>query len=757
MPKKCVYPKCYTRKDGERCLAPNSWIIFLRNNSGRGYSRADMSRLFVEWKNEHFPSESTVTQRRIILCNDIELSINAANEAEQNAQAAQAAAALAAQASAAAEALAREANVARIDLENARRRTLQQSIVARAACQRAHDISVTLNKSRMKSFRETRARANARANSVISASRKRANQKKVARIDRESSRRRILRNSRIARADEVQEYTSRLNLNKARIMSFRDARKRANARAKSIEESRKRSHFELIQSPRKNPGKKISVKKPRKSLEQMTVRAEIFAKRRFEKEARELVEAQKATRLAQQSKTPSNLKKSRDTLNTLEKTSSENNALLDNGATNETPAEIAEDARNLARSASESSSLATTAAAHMRNDVNMAQAKLVLAKGKTREEVDAYINRLDNLYKDNVEQRRHDMFFEKRRISRVNKKLSLATRLAGPCSLKDGHVTHFKNNLKSAFDIGNGWDNPGRPIQKNNEDNCKYVSRTAGILKGVNVKEMIGSGAQGYVFVATNTQRGPQAVKVSFFQGNTKDGLLTFWYGVHIHRQIQAKLGNGLLSVPKPRYATTLSRGRVSDPRVRHEYAGVFYMDFKNATDVKSLLRTERAHQVVKKYAKALRLLHSSRFSHGDAHTENFMEENSVSGKMVAIDLDRAVDMRGMNPRQRRIAIEYDVSMAFMSLKYSMICIHPVHSEDRDSIWDHWVKVFAESYTAEKNPTKISHMGFEQDVKYLSELNEKDKGPLYDRYFHNILVPHVKGTEKHIGKKFYSW
>jgi len=66
----CERPKCYRTK-ADKCMNPNSWILFLQRNAGKGLTRSQLKTQYKAWKSTRFPSNSTVTSRRNLLCDDI--------------------------------------------------------------------------------------------------------------------------------------------------------------------------------------------------------------------------------------------------------------------------------------------------------------------------------------------------------------------------------------------------------------------------------------------------------------------------------------------------------------------------------------------------------------------------------------------------------------------------------------------------------------------------------------------------------------
>jgi len=67
----CEKPKCYRTKT-DKCIYPNSWIVFLQKNAGRGLSKSDLKIQYAAWKRDNFPSNSTVISRRDVLCDQLE-------------------------------------------------------------------------------------------------------------------------------------------------------------------------------------------------------------------------------------------------------------------------------------------------------------------------------------------------------------------------------------------------------------------------------------------------------------------------------------------------------------------------------------------------------------------------------------------------------------------------------------------------------------------------------------------------------------
>ena len=66
----CERPKCYRTKS-DKCMHPNSWILFLQKNGGKGLTRSELKTKYDAWKSTRFPSNSTASSRRDLLCDDI--------------------------------------------------------------------------------------------------------------------------------------------------------------------------------------------------------------------------------------------------------------------------------------------------------------------------------------------------------------------------------------------------------------------------------------------------------------------------------------------------------------------------------------------------------------------------------------------------------------------------------------------------------------------------------------------------------------
>jgi len=69
----CERPKCYRTKS-DKCVNPNSWILFLQKNGGKGLTRPELKNQYNAWKSTRFPSNSTPASRRELLCDDISSS-----------------------------------------------------------------------------------------------------------------------------------------------------------------------------------------------------------------------------------------------------------------------------------------------------------------------------------------------------------------------------------------------------------------------------------------------------------------------------------------------------------------------------------------------------------------------------------------------------------------------------------------------------------------------------------------------------------
>ena len=76
----CERPKCYRTKS-DKCVNPNSWILFLQKNGGKGLTRSELTTKYYAWKSTRFPSNSTASSRRDLLCDDIASS--ASNKADK--------------------------------------------------------------------------------------------------------------------------------------------------------------------------------------------------------------------------------------------------------------------------------------------------------------------------------------------------------------------------------------------------------------------------------------------------------------------------------------------------------------------------------------------------------------------------------------------------------------------------------------------------------------------------------------------------
>lgn len=75
----CERPTCFETKAG-RCMNPNSWIIFLKNNKGKGLTRPQLKEMYDAWKGSNFPENSTVVSRREILCTQLIGPLNHVHE-----------------------------------------------------------------------------------------------------------------------------------------------------------------------------------------------------------------------------------------------------------------------------------------------------------------------------------------------------------------------------------------------------------------------------------------------------------------------------------------------------------------------------------------------------------------------------------------------------------------------------------------------------------------------------------------------------
>lgn len=66
----CERPTCYQTRGG-KCMNPNAWILFLKNNGGNGLTRPQLKQMYEAWKGNNFPSNSTVASRREVLCTQL--------------------------------------------------------------------------------------------------------------------------------------------------------------------------------------------------------------------------------------------------------------------------------------------------------------------------------------------------------------------------------------------------------------------------------------------------------------------------------------------------------------------------------------------------------------------------------------------------------------------------------------------------------------------------------------------------------------
>lgn len=669
---KCIYPKCYKTKNGARCMAPNSWIMFLRNNGGQGHSRQEMSQLFLQWKTQNFPLDSTVNDRRIILCNTI---ANDAPEAAANAAAAQAAAELAAQA-------AQEA----LDLQNAQTQ----------------------------------------------------NAMRIQRIDQENARLRALQQANVARS------AARFNtfiLESARRESLYRSKKNAIRRVKQLENARRKSFRKSLRQTAVNTSNRMTAESFRHA-----------AARRADAEAEALRDAQRATKRLISERTKRHEHLADLAQKRLEKASARHASALSRDAASrnivDTFLEVSRDATRLADSAAVSAAGAR-------------QAADILEQGEiprgSVEEIRSFLR-----LQERVPQTTRSM--EEERKQMISQAGKVESDMFGACRLDERKFKMFYTNLLERYGRERGWSEPGRCVWSGNEDRCDYVMRTMG-LRGLRVTDILGSGTQGSVFFAS-ARTGARAVKVSFIQeDNVHDNwqkLDTFWYGVHMHREVQEKLGS-LESVKKHVGLPSIMDAKVlyrSKDDIRRNYAGVATMSYKNATPVMDLLNTRRFVDVIRQYGKSIRLLHLSKFAHGDVHVGNVMEANNPGGKTVMIDFDRAVNFRHLPKQSIDKAISYDVNQAILSLRMAYEAKFSNRKEDTHTIWYKWVDTFVEGYTGKKNPSRITMKGFTKQVSILrkppanafSDLQQR-----YDYYFQHVYMPAVRSMKRRMGAHFYEF
>ena len=54
-PLNCVRPQCYkTKKVPNRCMAPNPWVMWLRDNGGQGKTMQELKDTYYPWRDDNY-------------------------------------------------------------------------------------------------------------------------------------------------------------------------------------------------------------------------------------------------------------------------------------------------------------------------------------------------------------------------------------------------------------------------------------------------------------------------------------------------------------------------------------------------------------------------------------------------------------------------------------------------------------------------------------------------------------------------------
>ena len=889
MVKRCVYPKCYTKKDGRKCLAPNSWIIFLRNNGGQGLSRSQISQHFQTWKQSMFPENSSVTQRRQILCSGIDserieteaaealnienerveaerveaLNIEAERMEEQRIADMEAADSLNAEhlQIEAKRTKAEHVRAARIESE----RVEEHRIAAESRAIRIDAERLEKEHAEAVAAEETAKEAYLQILNSIAIIRKNVKGVAKKRIEVKLA----LKNLKIARSSALRARKIRIKFVKrvisaAKIVSKKrviSAAKRPPSLPKNKDEADSRygpdvystEDYGLLESEIKyirsikanlseNNREKISKSEENEKKRKYNIRHGKFERKNLPPLLMDRVNAPGIIHTGYQYKTQGlkdfdyeskdepvrkgNAKRGEimqhdypegytpngeiDThKKVLDRYRIDQNKVFDSVTLKGKPTEktqeleelekIAEVAKGYVNLATENSNIVDFTSNKTNEDLQV------------REEVNNFLEHLNAFPEEPNED------FDQLKLKIERGILGKRNKLSGVCSLQEEKF-NFKKFLEQVIKSYNRvkpsgtWRNDGELNPNGNQDGnyCEIVERLFHLPTRLNIKALLGGGITGSVFIARNNLRTDvfvdEAIKVTPLLDRETErkyelSRLKFWYGVHMHREIYKEMNNALnrkivfdedpehfidtdgrkqflakpayqyhksVIIPVPLHAKTLYRTR-SDKEEYHHYLGVFRMKYDDSTEVRELLKSRGWEQVLKKYARTLKLLHLSRFSHGDAHTSNFMEGIRNGGKTITIDMDRAVNLKRLKNKELEIeAVRYDLKFALYSLKDVFDGIYKSKKSDEDfgvkiGVWDSWMTLFSEAYVGRKDITKISYRNTEiipvDKLSYseVSRLDEKTIKRMFDYYSKHIYHPQMNKLRDSMGVFFFTW
>lgn len=371
----------------------------------------------------------------------------------------------------------------------------------------------------------------------------------------------------------------------------------------------------------------------------------------------------------------------------------------------------------------------------------------------------------------------------------VKNRLDTISKVMNPeCSLEEKQFNDFVENVMASYKYkikdSKKWEHDsklqllGTERQKFGND-CENMAKFLNLGRDLIIKSFLGSGVTASVFLARRElfdekKFASEAIKVTYFNENVNRE--QFWYGVHVHREVFEKMETMLrkkvvynrrikrtkksddfesseelhksVVISRPLFAETMYRTNIQDSNLRHHYAGVLGMSLENATEIRQILIRvpERREEMIKKYARALKILHLGRFSPGDAHSSNFMEESNTGGKIVVIDMDRVVNLRPLSANKQKIAVSYDLKFVLRDLFVVFKNIY-VFSTDEvvEKLWNSWVKLFSEAYMGKKT-NMISYRNIKivsvNDLTY-SKMGKFNIDKMFDQYKKQVWFPAI--------------
>lgn len=318
----------------------------------------------------------------------------------------------------------------------------------------------------------------------------------------------------------------------------------------------------------------------------------------------------------------------------------------------------------------------------------------------------------------------------------------------GPCLLEQSDCDDVKRMVSEPFASDRTkWEGFEQFDRRAGEDCCDYMTRVLQINKKILIKDYIGHGATGGVFLGLSKTKLSEdcnkryAIKVSPPSDND-------YYPAHIHKNIYESFkrisNNVRIRIPVVSEARVLSLTHRETGK-RKNFAVVMGMSYEKAISVAGVLQTSSdTLKTIRNYARALQMLHKQGFAHGDAHAGNFMVSTLNPEWIVIIDFDRSVNINtGLGDDKRRVrdALKYDLRLALMSLRNVFEKIHPYNTVESKSLWEKWAQCFGDAYMGSKGSAKmISVRNYAETLESLSKYRmRKHANKQYGDYRKNVL------------------